>query len=248
MRNQCYTDPDYYCMNKLAMKLVTALTATLTLGVGMNANAELFGLGGTRWKEEVLLHDGTKIVVDRWHKRGGRHEISYGPPVKEQGIAITVPGSDKAVTWRDEYSDDVGSANFVPLALHILNDTPYLVSEPYGCIAYNKLGRPNPPYVIFRYDEKAWQRIPLSELPQEFKTINLVIGTSNAEKKLDALGTVSATEVAKMNRDYKPSQYKSIVREPLPAGEIGCREMVYYKGGWVEPGEFGRRFMDTISK
>jgi hypothetical protein len=221
-------------MSKFTSGLLTALTATMTLGVSMNAFGFL-GLGGTSWKEEVPLDDGSKIVVERWHKRGGRHEISSGPPVKEQGIAFTLPGSDKAITWRDDYSEDVGSANFVPLALHILNGTAYLVVEPYGCTAYNKWGRPNPPYVIFRHDGKTWQRIQLAELPAVLKTINLVIGTSNAEKKLDALGTVSAAEMEKINRDYKPPQYRSIVREALAEERIiaMCGDMVLYRGHWI---------------
>jgi hypothetical protein len=41
----------------------------------MSADAGLFGLGGTSWKEEVLLHDGSTILVDRSVVRGGRHEI-----------------------------------------------------------------------------------------------------------------------------------------------------------------------------
>lgn len=223
------------------------LAVILTMGVSMNANAGLFGLGGTSWKEEVLLHDGTKIMVERWHKRGGRHEISSGPPVKEQGIAFTLPDLGKTITWRDDYSEGVGSANFVPLALHILSGAPYLVAEPYGCIAYNKWGRPNPPYVMFRHDGKAWQRIWLAELPAQFKTINLVIGTSNAEKKLDALGTVSAAEIEKMNRDYRQPQYKTILREALPVERINqmCDELVLYKGAWVGPGDsIGKRMMD----
>ncbi len=38
--------------------------------------------GGDSWKEEVLLHDGSKIVVERMVKRGGRHEVGQKPPFK----------------------------------------------------------------------------------------------------------------------------------------------------------------------
>lgn len=192
----------------------------------MNASAGLFGFGGTSWKEEVLLHDGSKIVVERWHKRGGRHEIGAGPPVKEQSVTFSLPGETKVVTWRDEYSESVGSANFEPLALHILNGTPYIVASTYGCSAYNKWGRPNPPYVVYMYDGSAWQRIPMSELSLMFNTVNLVIDTSNNEKKLDRLGTVSIADVIKMNRDYRQPEYRSILRgeikPPAPGSIINC--------------------------
>lgn len=217
------------------MKRITNLGVILMMGAVMNANAGLFGLGGTSWKEEVLLHDGTKIIVERQMKRGGRHEITSGPPIKEHSISFALPGTSKAITWRDEYNEDVGSASLLLLALHIGNKVPYLVAEPYGCIAYNKYGRPNPPYVIFKHDGKEWQRIPLSELPMEFKTINLVIGPSNEEKALERLGTVSIAGVDAMNRDYRQSQYRAILREPLPQARIieMCGDMVQYRGHWV---------------
>lgn len=227
-------------MNKGALR--KALALILAMGASMSASAGLFGIGGTSWKEEVLLHDGSKIVVERWHKRGGRHELSSSPPVKEQGIAFRLPDSGDSIAWRDDYSDDVGSATLVLLALHVFKGTPYLVAEPYGCIAYNKWGRPNPPYVIFKHDGGAWQRIELANLPEPLKSINLLIGPSNEERKLSAFGTLTSVEVEKMNRGYKQPQYKSIVREPLPAGEIGCPEMVPDgNGGWMGTGFFSRQ-------
>jgi len=66
----------------------------------------------TSWKEEVLLHDGSKIVVERSQTYGGRHEIGQKPPIKEQEITFTLPGSSRSITWKSEYSEDIGRANF----------------------------------------------------------------------------------------------------------------------------------------
>lgn len=200
---------------------IARISGLLILGASMNADAGLFGIGGTSWKEEVLLHDGSKIIVDRWHKRGGRHEITSGPPVKEQSITFTMPGTSQTITWRDEYSNEVGSANFEPLALHIHDRIPYLIATPYGCLAYNKWGRPNPPYVIFKHSSDSWQRISLLDLPSMFKAVNLVIDTSNNEKKLDKLGQVSVTNVERMNRDYRQPELRTILREPVKLGTEG---------------------------
>jgi hypothetical protein len=57
------------------MKVFGTISTILNLGVSLNAEAGLFGFGGTSWKEEVLLHDGSKVIVDRSAERGGRHEI-----------------------------------------------------------------------------------------------------------------------------------------------------------------------------
>jgi hypothetical protein len=41
---------------------------------------------GTSWKEEVLLHDGTKLIVERSVVRKGRHEIGQKPPIGEERL------------------------------------------------------------------------------------------------------------------------------------------------------------------
>jgi hypothetical protein len=240
-------------MKKHSWQRLILLGVLLMAGVSMTAQAGLFGLGGVRWKEEVLLHDGSKIVVNRSQSYGGRHEIGQTPPIREQEISFTVPGSGERVTWKSEYGEDVGRANFIALALHILNGVPYIVAEPHLCLAYNKWGRPNPPYVVFKYEGKAWKRIPLQELPNEFKDINLVISTKAEEKTITAQSTVSADLVRKLNGRLSQPEYRSILREPVQLGAGGslvrCEELVLYKGAWVGPGDsIGKRMMDRMSK
>ncbi|MDH5253899.1 MAG: hypothetical protein OEW25_11290, partial [Nitrospira sp.] len=82
--------------------------------VGGIAEAGLLGLSGDSWQEEVLLHDGRKMVVERKVERGGRHEVGQKPPYKEQRLSFTMPGTTQTVTWEDHYSDDLGQANFLP--------------------------------------------------------------------------------------------------------------------------------------
>ena len=193
--------------------------AILILGTSMNAFGFL-GFGGTSWKEEVLLHDGGKIVVERSQTRGGRREIGQPPPVKEHIISFKLPGSDKTITWTSEYGEDLGRTNFNLLAVHVLNNIPYIVASPNLCLSYNKWGRPNPPYVFFKYDGKAWQRIPLEEFPVEFKTINVAISTLADEDKLTGLGFVSAEKIKALNHDVRQPEYKTILREPLPESAL----------------------------
>lgn len=204
---------------------VTNMNAAGFLGIG----------GGVSWKEEVLLHDGSKIIVERWQKHGGSHEPGQTSPISDQSISFTIPGSNKNIKWADEASYELGGhANFVLLALHILNDVPYLVAEPRLCLSYNKWGRPNPPYIIFKYENKEWKRIEIAELPVEFKNINLVISTGNHEEKLVTQGLTSAEMVKVLNsnliRDYE--EYKEIVRTPSKG--VGCWKLIPEgDGGWL---------------
>jgi hypothetical protein len=243
-------------MRKKGWKLVMRagpLVLLFLVATGLNAFAFLGFGDSARWKEEVLLHDGSKIVVDRSQTRGGQGEIGQSP-IKEHSMTFTLPGTKKVITWKDEYSQDVGHSNFDLLALHIKNSTPYIVVSSYGCLAYNKWGRPNPPHVYFRFDGNTWQRIPLQELPSEFKNINLVINASAHQEKLVKKGIAPAEMIRKLNSSLeKDPEYSTILRTPLEKVEEGCPELISYKCngvhvGWAAPGEFNKDFFEKTCK
>jgi len=186
-----------------------------TLGVSMSAYATTSPF---TWKEEVLLHDGKKIVAERAVERGGRHEIGQKPPYKEQSLVFIMPGTDQQVTWEDKFSEDLGTANFLTMLLDIHNDLAYLVASPMGCMSYNKWGRPNPPYVIFKYDGTVWQRIPLQELPAGIKAPNLVFSSPDFAVEKSGKRFISAEMIKQLIEGYKQAEYKTILREPIKQG------------------------------
>jgi len=212
-------------------KWVTAISLVI-LGGGMGACAT--GGSGTSWKEEVLLHDGQRIIVERSFSRGGLHEPGQRLPIMEQDLTFNLPGSSKAITWKSEYSQDVGRSNFNLLALDILNGTPYIVTEPNLCLSYNKWGRPNPPYVFFKYDGKDWQRISVAELPAEIKQPNVTITVDDADlfREIDKHAIVSAASIKALNSRLKQPEYKTIQRQPYPSAAGSCSEMIHTKDGW----------------
>lgn len=205
------------------------------LGMSMNADAGLFGFGGTSWKEEALQNDGSTIIVERLVERGGRHVIGQEPPIKHQRLSFIMPGTNQIVAWEDKFSDDIGSASFLPMLLAISKDSAYLVVNPMGCLSYNKWGRPNPPYVVFKYQNKAWQRIPLQELPSEHKQLNLSFSSPDKAAKAATNGLLSVAQIKKWNSDdVTLPVYRTIVRTPGTYSETGCMHLVYDgKGGWL---------------
>lgn len=171
-----------------------------------------------RWREEVVLHDGRTIIVDRSQSRGGRHEIGQRPPVHKHTIRFQMPDTRETITWSSEYGEDLGRTNFNLLAVHVLGRTPYLVVEPNLCLSFNKWGRPNPPYVIFKWEAGQWQRIAITELPLEFKAINLIVDTWADDALAEAsfgLGYAPAAAIRKLNSMLIQPQFKVILREPL---------------------------------
>lgn len=203
------------------LRKIKNLALFLMMGLSMTANAGLFGFGAVTWKEEVLLHDGQKIIVERTAKRHGRHEIGQRPPIGDQSISFTLQGTHRQVEWKDEFSEDVGGANFNLIALDVAQGAAYLVVTPAGCFSYTKWGRPNPPYVIFKNQNKEWVRIPLQELPAEIKSPNMLHSSPDefAEKRAKS-GIVSAEVIRSENARFRQPEYRTILREAIPESAL----------------------------
>ena len=205
----------------------------LMMGVTMSACSS-----STTWKEEVILHDGSRIIVERSQSRGGRHEIGQGAPIKEHSVTFTPVGLNKPITWKSEFTVDIGHSNFTLLALDVVNNTVYIVAYPTGCLAFNKWGRPNPPYLFFKYIDEKWKQISLAEFPAEIKQPNVVLDTyghGDVEREIKS-GFISADSVKKFNSSLTQEELKSIVRTPLKSVATDCGVMVRIEGGWASPG------------
>jgi hypothetical protein len=176
---------------------------------------------GSAWKEEVLLHDGRKMVVKRSQTYRGRSEPGQSGPISEHRITFTPPGSGQRITWVSEFDDKIGRMNLLPVALHILNQTPYVVAKPNLCLSYRKWGSPNPPYVIFEHNAGSWKRIPLSDLPGQFTTINLVLSIQQVQAdEMGRSGLITPDRTKDMNIDVYRPELRKLLRAPLPDTSI----------------------------
>jgi len=217
-------------------RMIALFILILNLGVTTVTACGFMGFSDTaKWKEEVLLHDGRKIVVERWQKHGGRHEPGQQPGIKDHSITFTIPATKQTITWKDEYSKEIGHSNFDLVAMHVSDRIPYLITTADGCLAYNKWGRPNPPYVIFKYEGNVWKRIYLQELPIEFKNINLVINAMAHEEELVNMGLASAEKVKELNSSLTQAEYKTIVRTQLNPGALGVSCPDWGSSRWTSP-------------
>lgn len=217
----------------------------------LNAEAGIFNFGGSSWKEEALLHDGSKVIVERSVERKGRHEIGQLPAYTKQTLSFSNPATGKSITWEDKATDDLGTSSFLPMALDIYQGVAYLVVTPMGCLSYNKWGRPNPPYVIFRHQGTAWERVSLQDLPLETKVPNLI--SSSPDTEVERLGKrmVDAETIKRFTAEFSQPEYKSILRGLLSKErlETMCEERVLYKGYWILPNDpVARNMIDQREK
>lgn len=221
-------------------KSIYLLPFVLLAVFGLSGCVGGLGLGGSSWKEEVLLHDGGKVVVQRSVAYGGRHEIGQRSSYTKQTLSFTHPANGKQVTWQDNASPELGTSSFLPMALDIYRDAVYLVANPMGCLSYNKWGRPNPPYVVFKYAGKSWERIALQELPPETKALNLIFSSPDTEVERLGKRFVDAGMIKQLNTGFSQPEYQTILREAIATPKDRCGEMVRTKNnswlgiGWFE--------------
>lgn len=235
--------------NRSMLKQVTKLGLILVMGASMNAEAGLFSRSEA-WKEEVSLHDGKVLVVERASNPADYLVPgSSEPPALDESFAFTLPGMNQRISWKTEYRNDLPEPNsLTPLLLDIVGGIPYLATSPAGCISYNKWGRPNPPYILFKYEHEKWERISLQEFPPELVNANLM-GKPPLEL-LKPYYTVEQTRGWAQGKNI--AEYaKNILREPLTKERINemCMEMILYKGYWIMPNDpVARRMVDRKTK
>ena len=182
----------------------------------MSAQAGFFGMFSKtmKWKEEVLLHDGKIIVVERFYNLGDYPTLESTERVAlDQTVTFNHPATGKNVVWKTDFRDTQPEPNSLNIILlDIVKGVPYIASYPAGCIAYNKWKRPNPPQILFKYVGDQWQRITLAEFPTELSKANVIVGRP-ATSLLKSFYT--AEQVGEENRDIDTPEYKTILREAL---------------------------------
>lgn len=192
-------------------KQIMKLGLILMMGVSMSACSATMN-----WKEEVLLHDGSKIIAERSYNLGGYPTIdSRERKSLDETVTFTLPGSNKKITWKTDFRDSEPEPNSLNLLVFdIVNGTPYIATYPAGVIAYSKWGRPNPPYIFFKYVDNEWTRISLEDFPQELVKTNVIVGRPPAE----FLKSHYTVEQVNERNYYLEKEHKTILRTPIDYG------------------------------
>lgn len=94
--------------------LFRIISLVLSLGLGMN----VYGFDGASWKEEVLLHDGQKLIVKRSQTYGGYLEpASRERQLTEEGWEFTIPGTQQKVIWKNGFGKTPETSSVMLLML-----------------------------------------------------------------------------------------------------------------------------------
>jgi len=174
------------------------------------------------WKQEVPLHDGRVIVIERESEQGG-HDPFIGMRMETtQTLTFVHPVTSERVRWKLP-------TGLKPYMLDFDNSTPYYVLIAHTVADYNKWGCPNPPYMVFRYTGKDWERISFEQLPVVFAKPNLIEMAKAWEKYI--VGGVASVASLQAYQKEVSRQYRTISREKVNPIAEGCHESVLIKQG-----------------
>jgi len=235
-------------MNKGMMLWVVSI-AVMVLGGGMSANS-MGGTGGfakemaeralkprhASWKEEVLLHDGRKLIVRRSQRYGGYPTLeSRERELLDEEWTFRTPDGGKQIVWKSDFRRPPEGDSLMLLQINFLGGIPYVATSPAGCLSYNHWKRPNPPYVFFKYEGKAWKQISLAEFPAVFSESNVAVGRPDPDHRE---GLLSASTIKEENRLLEP-YLRQILREPLASSQLCPPELTGFKAPYPIPPKSG---------
>ena len=139
-------------MNKgVAMKKWMAVVLLMILGGGMSMNS-MGGIGEfakemaaramkprhADWKEEVLLHDGRKLIVERSQRYGGYPTLeSREREVLDEEWTFRTPDGAQKIVWKSDFRRPPEGDSLMLLQLNFLDGVPYVATSPAGLLSYN---------------------------------------------------------------------------------------------------------------
>jgi hypothetical protein len=149
------------------------------------------------WKEEILLHDGRKVVVDRVDTYGGSREPSQAEPnTKDRTIRFADP-SDPKKTYSHKIT---GSSNY--LMLDFYEGKPWLIVRvgPFSTDTRCPIGT----YDTYSWDGQQWVQRSFKERPKPFIKPNMATSyTVDAPERRRKGQLLTKEEIQKILMDKK---------------------------------------------
>jgi hypothetical protein len=142
-------------LHALSISIVRIASALALTGAQVLSGC---GADTITWQEEVKLLDGRVIIVTQTRRLEENVE-------REAWLNFKLPEfGDKEILWHE---------NLDTMVLNVYQHKLYVVGVPGTVIEYRQYGRPEPPYIGYRYDNAQWARIPFGEIPAAIYGANM---------------------------------------------------------------------------
>ena len=192
--------------------------ATLFIGLAVLCLSACEGGRTIHWKQEVKLEDGRILILERESKQGPHDPLLNIRMELVQRIAFSDPDGGERIQWEIP-------KGLLPAMLDLDGGMAYLVLRADTVADYNNWDCPNPPWLVYRYERKDWNRISMEQLPERFKHRNL-LPAAEVLTRLDSHSADALVSVRELEQYWKqyplPEQARTISREKVNANVQGC--------------------------
>lgn len=172
------------------------------------------------WKEDVRLQDGRVITVSRRSEFKAPHEIGQRPGESHMWLEFEHPITKEVVRFDSKLRGD--SEEMVAAGAKADGD-PSLMHRPYALMARQSdlyvvtwldanidhfFGCPDPPFLLYRWQQGRWERRPLEEIPYRRFAPNLTVDVESERQKIEASGRhLKAGEIVFSEVGYGPVEF-----------------------------------------
>ena len=130
------------------------------------------------WTEDVLLPDGRVLTLKRHQEFWGPHQIGKRPSASSYWFEFTNPDTGQKVRWESKLA--IGT-----LVLMMHERKPYLLTHPTFGSVYQIFNYPNPPYVLYLYENHEWRTIKLESIPFKLVRVNMSYNLNDRRKDIE---------------------------------------------------------------
>lgn len=155
---------------KILLRNLARSLLMIFLGTSINGCAD----NTLTWKEEVKLLDGRVIIVEqkRRYDRGYTGQEVANIP-REAWVTFKLPEfSNQDIVWHESLEIRV---------LNVFEGKLYIVGFPFTYREFQNYGKPAPPHIGYRYENKQWTRLQFNQIPAAIYDTNMWLGTSPDE-------------------------------------------------------------------
>ena len=171
------------------------------LGIAVMNMAGCNGVDKAHWTEEVRLHDGRLIVVERWARA---YHSGFPNSPRGSDIDYDLAYSPMNIRWH-------GVVPRAPVSFDIFNGTPYLALYAEGLDFCQGKDPQHYAAQFFRWNSGQWVEITQEQFPVDGALMNLDRSFWGSTDKDDPRGLVNWREKAGRNSYYpdKPDTVRS---------------------------------------
>lgn len=177
--------------NKYIIRPIRLLSFAIILSACSDPNTSL------KWVEDVRLPDGRIVTLTRYQEFKGPHELGQPPTESDYWFEFKHPDTGQMIRWESD-------RDLRTLALMMDGGVPLLLTRPAFGISMRRYKCPNPPYLLFRFED-VWKQVPIGQIPVKRLRVNMTFGPSDSRKTIESSRyRLTADQTSNSEDNYRP--------------------------------------------